>query len=83
MRKLWFKAKRFGWGWYPSSWQGWLITLVYIGFMLAFGLTINNRSSAKEVFFTFIIPAILLTVTIIRIAYATGERPRWRWGSGR
>ena len=22
-QKLWFKAKLYGWGWYPCSWEGW------------------------------------------------------------
>ena len=28
--KLWFKAKRYGWGWTPSAWQGWMVLLVYL-----------------------------------------------------
>ncbi|HYD02943.1 MAG TPA: hypothetical protein VEC16_01465 [Alphaproteobacteria bacterium] len=79
-KKLWFKAKRFGWGWYPVTWQGWTITLVYIIAMLGFAFTIDENSPIREVFFTFIIPALLLTIAFIRIAYKTGEKPRWRWG---
>ena len=30
MKKVWFKAKEYGWGWYPSSWQGWIILLIYL-----------------------------------------------------
>lgn len=31
----WFKAKPFGWGWTPVTWQGWLVILVYIALILA------------------------------------------------
>ncbi len=29
--KLWFKAKKFGWGWTPCSWEGWTVTGLYTG----------------------------------------------------
>ncbi len=28
--KYWFKAKNYGWGWYPATWQGWLILAGFI-----------------------------------------------------
>jgi hypothetical protein len=28
--RAWFGRKRFGWGLRPVSWQGWLITVVYL-----------------------------------------------------
>lgn len=78
--KLWFKRKLYGWGWYPSTWQGWLVTLVYTTLLILFGLTINENSHAREVVFTFGLPVLLLTITFIRIAYKKGEKPRWQWG---
>lgn len=76
----WFKAKLYGWGWTPATWQGWLITFLYVVLIVLFSLTIDNSSSAKEVVFTFALPVFLLTATFIRIAYKTGEKPRWQWG---
>ena len=29
-KKLWFKAKNYGWGWYPASREGWLVTGAYL-----------------------------------------------------
>jgi hypothetical protein len=26
----WFGRKKYGWGWGPTSWQGWLILAVYV-----------------------------------------------------
>jgi len=76
----WFKRKLFGWGWTPVTWQGWLIILVYIGLVLAFAFTIDESSSDSEVVFTFILPVVLLTITLIRIGYKKGEKPKWQWG---
>ena len=80
MKKLWFKRKLYGWGWYPVSWEGWLVTLLYVGLVLTFAFSIDETSPHEEVFFTFIIPLVLLTAAFIRIAYKKGEKPRWQWG---
>jgi len=32
IKPLWFKAKQYGWGWYPARWQGWLIVIGFIIF---------------------------------------------------
>jgi predicted GH43/DUF377 family glycosyl hydrolase len=24
-RIFWFRAKEYGWGWYPATWEGWLV----------------------------------------------------------
>ncbi len=78
--KLWFKRKKYGWGWTPATWQGWLVTFVYIGLVLFFSQTIDKKSPPRELFFTFIIPVTLLTITFIRIAFLKGEKPKWQWG---
>lgn len=80
MNKLWFKAKNYGWGWYPVSWEGWLVTTLYIILIILFSLTIDKNSPDKEIIFTYFLPFVFLTATFIRIAYKKGERPRWRWG---
>ena len=78
----WFKAKLYGWGWDPATWQGWLVLLVYIMAVALFALTLDENSPPREVVFTFILPTVLLTATLLRICYKKGEKPRWQWGSG-
>lgn len=79
--QLWFKRKLYGWGWTPVTWQGWLVTLLYVGLVFLFSLTIDETSPTREVFFTFVLPTLLLTVSFLRIAYKKGETPKWQWGS--
>jgi hypothetical protein len=31
--KPWFGRKKFGWGWGPASWQGWLVVTAYVAFI--------------------------------------------------
>jgi hypothetical protein len=81
MQKFWFKRKLYGWGWYPASWQGWLITAVYVVVIVSASMTIDDNSPTREVVFTFILPVVICTILFIRIAYRTGEKPRWQWGA--
>ncbi|MEX1112640.1 MAG: hypothetical protein WEC84_04200 [Candidatus Andersenbacteria bacterium] len=80
MKKPWFKRKLFGWGWYPASWEGWLVTLTYAALVISFARTIDENSPRQEIAFTFLLPVTFLTLLFIRIAYRTGETPQWQWG---
>ena len=76
----WFKARLYGWGWVPVKWQGWTVILVYIVAVLLLSLTVDETSSGKEMVFTFFLPLVLLTLTLLRICYKKGEKPKWQWG---
>jgi len=80
LKNLWFKRKIYGWGWTPVTWQGWLITILYVVFVTAFALTIDENSPTREIIFTFVLPTVLLTLAFIGIAHKKGEKPRWQWG---
>lgn len=78
--KLWFKAKRYGWGWYPVTWQGWVVVgvfLLYTFFLVSFiGDTFESRAGATS----FLFLMFLGLVPLLAICYAKGETPSWRWG---
>lgn len=76
----WFKAKIYGWGWTPVTWQGWAVTLGYVLLLVLLALTIDESSQPKEIALMFLLPAAILTSCLIRICYAKGEKPGWRWG---
>ena len=76
----WFKAKLYGWGWTPVTWQGWLVIAIYIIAIIFFALTLDENSPPREIAFTFILPVAILTGLLFRICYKTGEKPRWQWG---
>ncbi|MEI8130748.1 MAG: hypothetical protein WCG55_04570 [bacterium] len=79
--KLWFRAKRFGWGWYPVTWQGWGVILLYVFAIFAGGNYVNNHESSGSDFVQQFVPQlIVLTIFLIIICYKTGEKPAWRWG---
>ncbi len=72
--KLWFKAKRYGYGWYPVTWQGWGVIVLYgIGVFETYREIDGNPLS-------FLIRIAVLTTFLIIICAAKGEKARWRWG---
>lgn len=79
--KLWFKAKRFGWGWTPCSWEGWVVLLLYLNAIVPQFLFIDDNShSVSDTLINFALPFISLTIFLLIICYLKGERPSWRWG---
>tara|TARA_Y100000310_G_scaffold335463_1_gene417604 strand:- start:600 stop:863 length:264 start_codon:yes stop_codon:yes gene_type:complete len=83
MEKLWFKRRRLGWGWRPASWEGWLVTLGFFGVLLYLGVSIDEAATDKDALLNLVLPVFVLTILLIRIAYLTGESPRWQWGKRR
>ena len=77
MRKYWFPAKRYGWGWGPPSvWQGWAVLIVYLALVLG-GIPLVQATRGSVVYVAYVIG---LTVALIGTCWLTGEPPRWRWG---
>lgn len=81
MKKPWFKAKPYGYGWYPASWQGAIILLTYILLLIEFFIIIDkNSNSVTDTLIGMAVPFVLLTILLIFTAYGTGEKLGWRWG---
>jgi hypothetical protein len=81
MKRLWFKAKNYGYGWYPCSWQGWLILLAYVFAMVATAIQIDRHSHSVSDTILGVFPLwILYTLVLMLVCVLTGEKLRWRWG---
>jgi len=76
------KRRRYGWGWTPTTLQGWLFVMTHLGIIFAAVLMLLSGSqepSAMQfigffIIITFVISSLLLMGTL------TSPRPRWRWG---
>lgn len=81
MPKLWFKAKRYGWGWYPSCWQGWAVVAAYMLAVILFGIfLVSDPIPSTGNVIAFAVLTLVASVLLIAISYWKGEKPRWRWG---
>ena len=70
-KNRWFKRRRYGWGWYPVSIEGWTVTLAYL--LGVIGLAIWSPP-------WMFMPIALMTVALLVICIKKGPKPRWRWG---
>ena len=80
-KNYWFKRRLYGWGWVPAKWQGWVVIIIFIIFLLKSGSDMeSNPEPTDSELQTFFIKIILSVVVVILICYKTGEKPRWQWG---
>lgn len=75
-RPLWFKAKRYGYGWYPSTWQGWLVMFIWLLFFIGAYVRWNVETQTAW----FLADVTASTSALIVVAALTGEKAKWRWG---
>lgn len=83
-KALWFKRRRYGYGFTPVTKEGWIIVLGYLTFVLISAGIITYRDMNNlvtnldiAIYLTII---FVLTAILIVISYKKGPTPRWRWG---
>ncbi len=80
-KKLWFKSKKFGYGWYPCSWEGWAVLgLFTISVVVHTYNATSIANSAKDIVLGINIPILIDVIFLIIICWTKGEEARWRWG---
>ncbi len=77
--EYWFKAKKFGYGWYPSTWQGWLVLAAYLAVLTVFVLYFVSQGENFNVL-EYLAGVVILTSALIYVCYKKGEPAHWRWG---
>lgn len=82
-KPYWFKRRRYGWGYVPVTWQGWLSVGAYVVFVIAAipaFLDAPEPDRAREAGFFFLFLAVA-SVCLILVSTGKGPTPRWRWGA--
>jgi len=70
-QKIWFPAKRNGWGWgFPSCWQGWAVFIIFY-LLLGFAAFHWMPRHPKHFFFA----CMALSLLLIGICWLKGEKP--------
>jgi len=77
---IWFRAKCYGWGWYPSTWQGWLVLLVWLILLFLWIGLFDFYFSIEKNVLGYLVGVFVLTGSLIYLCWIKGEKPRWRWG---
>lgn len=81
-KEIWFRRKRYGWGWYPASWKGWMVTFGYIVLVVAgaYGIPFFEAGNNTSLILIYL---IVISILFIAIAWKKGESLRWQWGDKR
>lgn len=86
MKKYWFKPKRYGYGAYPVTWQGYLFLFVMIGLVLVSAyingfFNLSQPTIPVESILRFLLDLVILIGLFTALAHdkVDGELA-WRWG---
>ena len=84
MTRLWFTARRYGWGWTPVTVEGRAVVAGFLALAVAgaafFVQEIGAGADPRLAGLLFLLWNAVLGGAVTAIAWATGEPPRWRWG---
>lgn len=74
--RYWFRAKRYGLGWTPVTWEGWTALAAFVLALALDTLLFPPRSALVPFIAGVLGPGVLFVAT----CWIKGEPPRWRWG---
>lgn len=77
-KTMWFKRKKYGWGWTPNNAQGSLSILIYTGLVSLYPILTEKENFSVLIFSLITIP---LTIALVALCYLKGEKPKWSWGA--
>lgn len=80
--KYWFKRRRYGYGWTPVTWKGWLIIGVFLTVVLggSWYLTQQKPEPTDTDIFWFYTALFIAVVMLFIFTRLKGPYPKWRWG---
>lgn len=81
-KNYWMKRRRYGWGWIPTTWQGWLFLALQMGIlgMAALQLPAKPAQPSTVQLATFFVTVALVIISLVLVSVATSPKPHWRWG---
>jgi hypothetical protein len=75
-KKIWFPAKRYGWGWgLPCTREGWVVMVTWLLLLVGAAVTLMPEHPIY-----FEVTLGVLTGFLIAVCWWKGEKARWRWG---
>lgn len=83
-KKYYFRPKRYGYGLFPISWEGWLMTLGLVLVVLFFGkmegLFGPTEPTQKDII-QFLVEVGLITFLFVQLSIPyTDGKIEWNWG---
>lgn len=81
--RVWFKAKRFGWGWTPATPEGWAVVVMFLAALIGSTIALvrfRPMPPSPAMVGEHLALACVLAAALVGICLKTGEKPGWRWG---
>ena len=81
----WFRAKEYGYGWYPATWQGWLVLGAWLVVFVILLFVFESIRKFNDGLATIIllVGSVASSSILILISKKTGEPAAWRWGESK
>lgn len=81
-KKYLMKRRRYGWGWTPTTWQGWVFTVFQIAIIIvaATSLPVKPAQPTTGELTRFFLIFGFSIINLIIISSQIAPSPKWRWG---
>ena len=79
-KRIWFKRKKYGYGWTPSTWEGWAVIVFYMVLGIAPLLFFSFVVIERYLIF-YIIYNLIEGAGLFYVCKKFGETPKWQWGN--
>ncbi len=76
----WFKRKLYGLGWTPATWQGWLVILAFVIFVVFQTVLLNFTGQTATDTVLFLANVALGIIALLLVCKIKGEKLKWQWG---
>ncbi|MES2088234.1 MAG: L-threonylcarbamoyladenylate synthase [Patescibacteria group bacterium] len=78
MKKIWFKRKKYGWGWTFGTWESYAVLALYVLLLVyIFRLVDLGSHSGSDTLLNFAPRFLLLTTALYLLCWLKGEKPEW------
>jgi hypothetical protein len=79
-KEYWFKRRRYGYGWTPVRWQGWVAVAGTLIVITVAAIIFGNAPYSNEGLWFYLNTVLLAVVLLLILAAKYGPKPKWRWG---
>ena len=74
----WYKRRRYGYGFTPVTWQGWLLVGLMILLLVIPAFFLGQ--SSNEIVIGYLIYVVVVLSASFYVMLSRSPKPKWRWG---
>ncbi len=84
-QELWFKNKRWGYGWSPNTKNGWIVTIAYLAVIYVLAEVFASQGEELDLMFSLLIgfAVVVTTLVLFFVSLRHAPKPKWQWGENK